>query len=81
MNPEKRLLVEKTTSFLAGIWMLLQNPKAWAMTLSAAASFASLTQGAARGVYFADLALGCWRSRGEHFERASAIRHPALHQH
>lgn len=38
---------EKPASFLAGIWLLLQNPKAWAMTLSAAASFASLTQGPA----------------------------------
>ncbi|MBC3951215.1 LysE family translocator [Pseudomonas folii] len=37
---------ERPGSFLAGIWLLWQNPKAWAMTFSAAASFASLTQGA-----------------------------------
>ncbi|MDH6230257.1 threonine/homoserine/homoserine lactone efflux protein [Mesorhizobium soli] len=28
--------------FIAGVWMLWHNPKGWAMTVSAAASFASL---------------------------------------
>ncbi|WP_218179678.1 LysE family translocator [Pseudomonas gingeri] len=46
-EPGRASVSEKPASFLTGIWMLLQNPKAWAMTLSAAASFASLTQGAA----------------------------------
>ncbi|SCB39416.1 LysE family translocator [Rhizobium hainanense] len=32
----------KPTGFFAGVWMLWHNPKAWAMTLSAAASFAAL---------------------------------------
>ncbi|MFS2156776.1 LysE family translocator [Pseudomonas sp. Pseusp122] len=35
---------EKPASFLTGVWLLGQNPKAWAMTLSAAASFAALAQ-------------------------------------
>ncbi|GAB3581117.1 LysE family translocator [Amycolatopsis endophytica] len=29
--------------FLSGVWMLWHNPKGWAMTVAAAASFASLT--------------------------------------
>lgn len=35
---------EKPSRFFTGAGLLWQNPKAWAMTLSAAASFASLTQ-------------------------------------
>ena len=30
------------TSFVAGVWMLWHNPKGWAMTVGAAASFAAL---------------------------------------
>lgn len=44
-KPGSAAVNEKPASFLTGIWMLLQNPKGWAMTLSAAASFSSLTQG------------------------------------
>lgn len=32
----------KPTSFLGGLWLLWHNPKGWAMTLGAAASFAAL---------------------------------------
>ncbi|NTG47084.1 LysE family translocator [Agrobacterium rhizogenes] len=32
----------KPTSFIAGVWMLWYNPKGWAMTVGAAASFAAL---------------------------------------
>ena len=32
----------KPTSFVAGVWMLWHNPKGWAMTVGAAASFAAL---------------------------------------
>ena len=34
--------VAKPTSFVAGVWMLWHNPKGWAMTVGAAASFAAL---------------------------------------
>ena len=36
--------VGQPSSFLMGVWLLWQNPKAWAMTLSAAASFAALSE-------------------------------------
>lgn len=35
----------KPTSFIAGVWLLWHNPKGWAMTLGAAASFAALASG------------------------------------
>lgn len=35
-------------SFAAGVWMLWHNPKGWAMTMGAAASFAALAEGPAR---------------------------------
>lgn len=35
----------KPTSFAAGVWMLWHNPKGWAMTMGAAASFAVLASG------------------------------------
>jgi threonine/homoserine/homoserine lactone efflux protein len=35
----------KPTSFLGGVWLLWHNPKGWAMTLGAAASFAALARG------------------------------------
>lgn len=35
----------KPTSFLGGVWLLWHNPKGWAMTLGAAASFATLAAG------------------------------------
>lgn len=34
----------KPTRFFGGVWMLWHNPKAWAMTIGAAASFAGLAQ-------------------------------------
>ncbi|MFS8049533.1 LysE family translocator [Rhizobium sp. BR 314] len=35
----------KPTSFAAGVWMLWHNPKGWAVTVGAAASFAMLASG------------------------------------
>ncbi|TXI07480.1 MAG: LysE family translocator [Rhizobium sp.] len=37
----------KPTGFVAGVWMLWHNPKGWAMTISAAAYFAALSNDAA----------------------------------
>lgn len=54
--------IAKPTSFLGALWIQLQNPKGWAMTLGAAASFAGLTRDAAElaallGTVFGVLAL------------------------
>ncbi len=54
--------VAKPTSFLGALWIQLQNPKGWAMTLGAAASFAGLARDAAElaallGLVFGVLAL------------------------
>lgn len=38
----------RPTSFAGGVWLLWVNPKAWAMTLGAAASFAALASGPAQ---------------------------------
>lgn len=38
----------KPTGFIAGVWMLWYNPKGWAVTISAAASFAALATGPVR---------------------------------
>jgi threonine/homoserine/homoserine lactone efflux protein len=35
----------RPTGFAAGVWLLWHNPKGWAMTTSAAASFAALASG------------------------------------
>jgi threonine/homoserine/homoserine lactone efflux protein len=35
----------KPVGFLAGLWMLWHNPKGWAMTMGAAASFAGVADG------------------------------------
>jgi len=35
----------RPTGFVAGVWMLWHNPKGWAMTMGAAASFAMLASG------------------------------------
>jgi threonine/homoserine/homoserine lactone efflux protein len=43
--PRLHANLAKPTSFLGGIWLLWQNPKGWAMTLGAAASFAALADG------------------------------------
>ena len=45
----------KPTTFLGGVWLLWQNPKGWAMTLGAAASFAAL----AGGPFQLSVLLGC----------------------
>ncbi len=45
-QPGKAVVTQKPSRFITGVGLLWQNPKAWAMTLSASASFASLTQSA-----------------------------------
>ncbi|RXT46132.1 amino acid transporter [Bosea sp. Tri-44] len=54
--------IAKPTSFVGALWIQLQNPKGWAMTLGAAASFAGLAHSAAElaallGTVFGILAL------------------------
>lgn len=46
--PHLRTALARPTGFVAGAWMLWHNPKGWAMTLSAAASFAALAEGPVR---------------------------------
>ncbi|NPD66416.1 LysE family translocator [Lichenicola cladoniae] len=41
--PHLNAKVAKPTRFLGAVWLLWHNPKGWAMTLGAAASFAALT--------------------------------------
>jgi threonine/homoserine/homoserine lactone efflux protein len=48
----------RPSSFVAGVWMLWHNPKAWAMTTGAAASFAALTDGPLRLAVLLGLAFG-----------------------
>lgn len=43
--PRLRSAVARPTRFLGAIWLVWQNPKGWAMTLGAAASFATLAAG------------------------------------
>ncbi|MGU7778731.1 hypothetical protein [Burkholderia sp. PU8-34] len=40
--------LRKPRGFVSGVWMLWHNPKGWAMTLGAAASFAALAPGPLR---------------------------------
>ena len=62
----------RPSSFVAGVWMLWHNPKAWAMTVGAAASFAALADGPVRlGLLLfaafglsATLSLSLWCSAG-----------------
>lgn len=54
--------IAKPTSFLGALWIQLQNPKGWAMTLGAAASFGELARSAGElaallGTVFGVLAL------------------------
>ncbi len=54
--------IAKPTSFLGALWIQLQNPKGWAMTLGGAASFGELARGAGElaallGTVFGILAL------------------------
>lgn len=68
----------KPTGFLAGLWMLWHNPKGWAMTVGAAASFAALADGPLRlgallGALFglcALLSLSLWCTAGLLLARA-----------
>lgn len=46
--PRLQATPAKPTSFIGGVWMLWYNPKGWAMTLGAAASFAALASGPVR---------------------------------
>ena len=46
--PHLRAGLVRPSSFVGGFWMLWHNPKGWAMTLGAAASFASLASGPAQ---------------------------------
>lgn len=61
-QPGKAAITQKPSRFIAGVALLWQNPKAWAMTLSAAATFASITHSAESlavllGVVFAVLSM------------------------
>lgn len=68
----------KPSSFVAGVWMLWHNPKGWAMTIGAAASFAALANGPTRlglllGTVFglsAALSLSLWCAAGLLLARA-----------
>jgi threonine/homoserine/homoserine lactone efflux protein len=43
--PHSAATLARPTSFVGGAWMLWHNPKGWAMTIGAAASFAALASG------------------------------------
>jgi threonine/homoserine/homoserine lactone efflux protein len=70
--PHLQANLAKPTSFLGGVWLLWHNPKGWAMTLGAAASFAALAGnpfqlGALLGCAFgiaAILSLSLWCAAG-----------------
>lgn len=47
-RPDLEAQIAKPTTFLGGIGLLWINPKGWAMTLSAAASFVALADGPGR---------------------------------
>jgi len=44
-SPRQEAKLAQPTGFLGGVWLLWQNPKGWAMTLGAAASFAAIADG------------------------------------
>lgn len=48
----------RPSSFGTGVWMLWHNPKAWAMTTGAAASFAAMADGPLRLALLLGLAFG-----------------------
>ncbi|MCA8019741.1 LysE family translocator [Burkholderia metallica] len=50
--------VRRPQGFVSGVWMLWHNPKGWAMTLGAAASFAALASDPARLGALLGLAFG-----------------------
>lgn len=70
--PHGRANLAKPSSFIGGVWLLWHNPKGWAVTIGAAASFAALASGPAGlavllGVTFgafAALSLSLWCAAG-----------------
>jgi threonine/homoserine/homoserine lactone efflux protein len=44
-KPHLNNQIARPTGFLGGVWMLWHNPKGWAMTMGAAAAFATSTDG------------------------------------
>lgn len=56
--PHLRAKLARPTSFAGGAWMLWHNPKGWAMTLGAAASFAALASGPLRLAVLLGLTFG-----------------------
>lgn len=61
-SPHAGSALRKPIGFAGGVWMLWQNPKGWAMTLGAAASFAVIAHGPMRlaallGISFAVAAM------------------------
>ncbi len=56
--PSLRAGLAKPTSFAGGAWMLWHNPKGWAMTIGAAASFAGLASGPLRLAVLLGLTFG-----------------------
>lgn len=46
--PHPSSAAARPSTFVVGVWMLWHNPKAWAMTVGAAASFAALADGPLR---------------------------------
>lgn len=70
--PRLAAAAARPSGFAVGVWMLWHNPKAWAMTVGAAASFAALADGpvqlgALLFVFFgvaATLSLSLWCAAG-----------------
>lgn len=56
--PHLRTGLANPIRFLGGVWMLWHNPKGWAMTIGAAASFAGLANGPLRLAALLGLAFG-----------------------
>jgi len=56
--PSLQAGLAKPTSFVGGAWMLWHNPKGWAMTIGAAASFAGLASGPLRLAVLLGLTFG-----------------------
>jgi threonine/homoserine/homoserine lactone efflux protein len=75
--PRLSTQLRRPTGFASGVWMLWHNPKGWAMTLGAAASFAALAHGpmqlgALLGLSFgvaAMVSLSLWCCAGVAFAR------------
>jgi threonine/homoserine/homoserine lactone efflux protein len=44
-TPRSMASTATPTTFVGGVWMLWQNPKGWAMTMGAAASFGAIAAG------------------------------------